>query len=108
MVTGIPGVLGTGIGFAFLVRSRSLSHEIAALEVPTPGFTEVTPEMSAALARLRNDRNTANRRAKISFIVGGVGLFASMIAAATSIDFPDDDAMSLVLGPSSAGIAGRF
>jgi hypothetical protein len=107
IVTGIPGVLGTGIGFGFLIHSRALSQEIAGLEVPPPGLTEITPEMSIALARVREERDTANRRAKISFLVGGVGLLASMIAAVTSDD-PDDDGMSLVLGPSSAGIAGRF
>ncbi|HEY0714718.1 MAG TPA: hypothetical protein VGF45_18700 [Polyangia bacterium] len=107
IVTGIPGVLGTGIGFGFLMHSRALSQEIAALEVPPPGLGAITPEMSAAVARLRDERDTANRRAKISFVVGGVGLFASMIAAVTA-DNDDDDGPSLVLGPGSAGIAGRF
>lgn len=108
MVTGIPGILGAGIGFGFLVQKRALSQEIDALEAPPPGLTEITPEMSAALARLRGERATANRRAKISFLVGGLGLFASMIAAATSTDDPDDTGMYLVLSPGRAGIAGHF
>jgi hypothetical protein len=106
-VTGVIGVLGVGAGVGLLFHQRALEQEIAVVESSFAGPT--MPEGAAVLTELRKDRDRAERASTISFVVGGAGLFAALIAAVTADPEPAPARKyGFLFGPRAAAVVGRF